>query len=168
MADSARARTRRRACASSCCSALDPAGGAADLGCGLGTLAIAAARLGWAPVVAVDRMEGALDAARANGARNGVAVDWRVADLETVHVPLAELLLVNAPPPVHARVAGCARARRSPAARGEGPASHVIVSGVVPTELDEVAEGYEASGWAVTTRSRRTAGPRRGWGRAGA
>ena len=33
---------------------LAPAGGAADLGCGLGTLAIAAARLGWAPVVGVD------------------------------------------------------------------------------------------------------------------
>ena len=51
---------------------LDPAGGAADLGCGLGTLAIAAARLGWAPVIAVDRMEGAVAAAAANGARNGV------------------------------------------------------------------------------------------------
>jgi len=31
---------------------LEPRGGAPDLGCGLGTLAIAAARLGWAPVVA--------------------------------------------------------------------------------------------------------------------
>ena len=35
---------------------LEPSGGAADLGCGLGTLAIAAAKLGWAPVVGVDRV----------------------------------------------------------------------------------------------------------------
>ena len=89
---------------------LDPAGGAADLGCGLGTLAIAAARLGWDPVVAVDRMDGAVAAARANGVRNGVEVDWRAADLETAEVPLAELLLVNAPPPVQARVAEALRA----------------------------------------------------------
>src|SRR5918999_701987 len=39
---------------------LAPAGGAADLGCGLGTLAIAAARLGWSPVAGVDRMAGAV------------------------------------------------------------------------------------------------------------
>jgi ribosomal protein L11 methyltransferase len=120
---------------------LEPAGGAADLGCGLGTLAIAAARLGWAPVVAVDRMEGAVEAARANGARNGVEVDWGTGDLEAEPVPLAELLLVNAPPPVHARVA---------AALGAAPRPrHLIVSGVVPEELERVAETYAAAGWQV-------------------
>ena len=86
----------------------EPAGGAADLGCGLGTLAIAAARLGWSPVAGVDRMAGAVDVARANGERNGVAVDWAVTDLEADTVPLAALLLVNAPPPVQERVAGAA------------------------------------------------------------
>ena len=125
---------------------LDPAGGAADLGCGLGTLAIAAARLGWEPVVAVDRMDGAVAAARENGARNDVDVDWRVADLESDDVPLAALLLVNAPPPVHERVAA---ALARPAGDRE-PARHVVVSGVVPTELDAVAEEYAAAGWTVT------------------
>ncbi len=125
---------------------LDPSGGAADLGCGLGTLAIAAARLGWEPVVAVDRMDGAVAAARANGARNDVDVDWRVADLESGDVPLAALLLVNAPPPVHERVAA-ALARP---AGDRVPARHVIVSGVIPTELDAVAEEYAAAGWTVT------------------
>src|SRR5688500_3992116 len=67
---------------------LEPAGGAVDLGCGLGTLAIAAGRLGWAPVAGVDRMAGAVDAARANGERNGVAVKWSVADLEAGPIPL--------------------------------------------------------------------------------
>jgi ribosomal protein L11 methyltransferase len=120
---------------------LAPDGGAADLGCGLGTLAIAAARLGWAPVAGVDRMAGAVDAARANGARNGVAVDWRVADLEADPVPLAELLLINAPPPVHARVAAAV-------ASAEG-VRRLIVSGVVQEELAEVVDGYAAAGWAV-------------------
>ena len=124
---------------------LEPAGGAADLGCGLGTLAIAAARLGWEPVVAVDRMDGAVAAARSNGERNAVVVEWRVGDLETTDVPLAELLLVNAPPPVHARVADALRAAGEP-----GPTRHVIVSGVVPNELDAVAERYAVAGWTVT------------------
>ena len=149
---------------------LEPPGGAADLGCGLGTLAIAAARLGWAPVVAVDRMDGAIVAARANGARNGVDVDWRVADLESDDVPLSELVLVNAPPPVHARVAAALRAtagpsapagpagappaRPPPPAAGRRPGAlvrprHVIVSGVVPTELDAVALDYAAAGWTI-------------------
>ena len=133
-----------------------PAGGAADLGCGLGTLAIAAARLGWAPVVAVDRMEGAVEAARANGARNGVDVEWRTGDLESDEVPLAELLLVNAPPPVQARVAAALRERGAAAAAGggaapgeRGAARHVIVSGVVPAELDAVVREYAAAGWTV-------------------
>ena len=51
-------------------------GAAVDLGCGLGTLAIAAARLGWGPVAGVDRMADAVAVARANGKRNGV--DGRV------------------------------------------------------------------------------------------
>jgi ribosomal protein L11 methyltransferase len=159
---------------------LEPAGGAADIGCGLGTLAIAAARLGWSPVAGVDRMSGAVEAARANGARNGVDVDWRVADLESEPVPLADLLLVNAPPPVHARVAAAlaadspaaaaapgAAAADSPAAAAapgaaatDSPAAaisgvrprHAILSGVVTAELEGVAAGYGAAGWTVTAR----------------
>jgi ribosomal protein L11 methyltransferase len=122
---------------------LTPGGGAADLGCGLGTLAIAAARLGWAPVRGVDRMAGAVDAARANGARNGVTVDWAVADLEADEVPLAELLLINAPPPVHARVA---------AAAPHGDVRHVVLSGVVTGELASVLDTYAAAGWTVAAQ----------------
>jgi ribosomal protein L11 methyltransferase len=121
---------------------VEPAGGAADLGCGLGTLAIAAARLGWAPVAGVDRMAGAIEAARANGAGNGVEVDWRVADLEADPIPLAELLLINAPPPVHARVAAALAAPRA-------GVRHVVLSGIVPGELGGVAEAYAAAGWTV-------------------
>ena len=53
---------------------LEPGGGFADLGCGAGVLAIAAARLGWEPVFAVDVEERAVESARRNAERNGVAV----------------------------------------------------------------------------------------------
>ena len=45
------------------------------MGCGTGVLAIAAARLGFSDVVAIDREETALTAARANAGLNGVAID---------------------------------------------------------------------------------------------
>jgi ribosomal protein L11 methyltransferase len=116
---------------------LEPSGGAADLGCGVGTLAIAAAKLGWAPVVGVDRVAVAVEVARENVAGNGVAVECSVADLAVDEIPLAALLLVNAPPPVHERVA--------PALTPE--VRHVIVSGIVAHETDAVVAAYRAAGY---------------------
>jgi len=45
-----------------------------DVGCGSGVLSVAAAKLGFAPVTAVDVDEVALETARENAAANGVAV----------------------------------------------------------------------------------------------
>lgn len=113
---------------------LEPsAGGVADLGCGVGTLAIVAAKLGWSPVVGVDRVPVAIEVARENVTRNGVNVDCAVADLATDEVPLAEVLLVNAPPPVHERVAAALDER----------VRHVIVSGIVSHEGEGVVKRYE-------------------------
>jgi len=117
--------------------ALEPAGGAADLGCGVGTLAIAAAKLGWAPVVGVDRVPVAIEVARENVERNGVAVEVAVADLAVDAVPLAALLLVNAPPPVHERVAAALTSE----------VRHVIVSGIVAGEAEPVLAAYRAAGF---------------------
>ena len=123
---------------------LAPAGGAADLGCGLGTLAIAAARLGWAPVVGVDRMAGAVEAARANGARNGVAVDWRVGR-PRVRAGPARRAAAGQRPAAGPR-AGRGRARAAgvaaPRATSSPPASS-------PRELDAAAARYAAAGWTV-------------------
>jgi ribosomal protein L11 methyltransferase len=55
-------------------------GSVIDVGCGSGVLAIAAAKLGHAPVVAVDLEGAAVDAARANAAANGVSIDIHQAD----------------------------------------------------------------------------------------
>ncbi|HEV2785575.1 MAG TPA: 50S ribosomal protein L11 methyltransferase, partial [Solirubrobacteraceae bacterium] len=58
-----------------------PPGPLVDLGCGSGVLAIAAARLGWTPVLGVDHEREAVLAARANAAVNGVQIEVRHADL---------------------------------------------------------------------------------------
>ncbi len=54
-----------------------------DVGCGSGVIAIAAALLGFAPVVAVDVDPAALDATARNAAANGVTLDVRQLDLVT-------------------------------------------------------------------------------------
>jgi ribosomal protein L11 methyltransferase len=46
-----------------------------DVGCGSGVLSVAAAKLGFAPVHAVDLDDVALETTRANAAANGVAVE---------------------------------------------------------------------------------------------
>jgi ribosomal protein L11 methyltransferase len=60
-----------------------------DVGCGSGVLAIAAARLGFGPVVAVDVDPLAVEATRENAAANGVEVEAVLAD--AVAGPLPEL-----------------------------------------------------------------------------
>jgi ribosomal protein L11 methyltransferase len=51
-----------------------------DVGCGSGVLSIAAARLGFAPVRAVDSDPAAVEATAANARANGVEVDVRLLD----------------------------------------------------------------------------------------
>jgi ribosomal protein L11 methyltransferase len=72
-----------------------PASSVADLGCGSGVLAIAAAKLGFGPVVAVDHDPAAVEAARANARRNGVEVDAYLLDVGSGVLPHAELGLAN-------------------------------------------------------------------------
>jgi ribosomal protein L11 methyltransferase len=116
---------------------LEPAGGGAtDLGCGVGTLAIAAAKLGWSPVSGLDRVGPAVEEARENAKRNGVEVTFEHADVEQAALPIRELLLANAPPPVQRRIA----AEITAAVR------HVVVSGIVEGELGEVRTAYAAAG----------------------
>jgi ribosomal protein L11 methyltransferase len=117
---------------------LEPIGGATDLGCGAGTLGIAAARLGWGPITAIDLAPEAVELTARNAQTNGVEVDASQADLRTAPFPPRELLLVNAPPPVQERVA----AAITPQVR------HVIVSGIVEGELPEVREQSAAAGFA--------------------
>src|SRR3954453_18208935 len=74
---------------------LAPGGPLLDLGCGSGVLAIAAARLGWGPVTGLDHERASVEAAGANAAVNGVAVDVRRWDLRVDDVPTAPVVLAN-------------------------------------------------------------------------
>jgi ribosomal protein L11 methyltransferase len=120
---------------------LEPAG-LVDLGCGSGVLAVAAAKLGFEPVLALDDDELAVEAARENAASNAVAVEVRRADV-----------LVDALPRVDVAIANIARAPVEQAIeRFEGRL--VVASGYRHTERPEprgwrVADRRAAEGWAA-------------------
>ncbi|MDQ3822959.1 MAG: 50S ribosomal protein L11 methyltransferase [Actinomycetota bacterium] len=73
-----------------------PPGAVLDIGSGSGVLAIAAARLGHRPVIAVDNDPAAVEATAENAAANGVDVDARLADAFVDDLPRADAVLANA------------------------------------------------------------------------
>jgi ribosomal protein L11 methyltransferase len=66
-----------------------------DVGCGSGVLSVAAAKLGFDPVVAVDREVAAVEATRRNAATNDVEVEARCADALVDELPAADLVVAN-------------------------------------------------------------------------
>lgn len=112
---------------------LEPRGSLADLGCGSGVLAIAAAKLGFAPVIAFDSEPAALDATRANARANDVELD-RVERLNLRDQP---------PPPAATLIANLTGAllRRVAQLLVERP-DGLIVSGLLDQEADEVAAAF--------------------------
>lgn len=73
---------------------LEPAG-LVDVGCGSGVIAVAAAKLGFAPVVALDDDEAAVEATRVNAAANGVSLDVRLADALAAPLPDVRIAVAN-------------------------------------------------------------------------
>jgi ribosomal protein L11 methyltransferase len=66
-----------------------------DVGCGSGVLAIAAAKLGFAPVVAVDIEEDAVETAIANARANAVEIHPLRADALADELPATEFVVAN-------------------------------------------------------------------------
>jgi ribosomal protein L11 methyltransferase len=64
-----------------------PAGGLLDIGTGSGVLAIAAARLGFNPVLGLDHERESVQAARENALVNGVSIEVQHFDLRTQALP---------------------------------------------------------------------------------
>jgi ribosomal protein L11 methyltransferase len=119
------------------------AGPLADLGCGSGVLAIAAERLGWSPVVAVDHEAAAIEATLANAAANGVRLDVRRVDLRREAPPVAPTTVANLAGPL----------LRELAPRLPDPLPRaLVVSGVLVAEADSVAEAFAARGFAERDR----------------
>jgi ribosomal protein L11 methyltransferase len=121
----------------------------ADLGCGSGVLAVAAAQLGFAPVVALDSDETAVEAARANAHANAVEVEVRRADVLADPLPTTELALANLDLRGVEALAPRVRSRQ------------LVLSGLLASErprLDErwrLLERREREGWAAELRTRR-------------
>ncbi|CAN5212033.1 hypothetical protein BH09ACT13_BH09ACT13_08590 [soil metagenome] len=70
-------------------------GAVLDAGCGSGVVALAAARLGFSPVTAVDLDAVAVDVTRENARRNGLSVDVRTMDVLRDELPRADLVVAN-------------------------------------------------------------------------
>jgi ribosomal protein L11 methyltransferase len=110
-----------------------------DVGSGSGVLGIAAAKLGWAPVLGVDHDPEAVRATRENAAANGVVVETRRHDLlRDGPAPGAPLVLANLLRPLLLRVAADGFAGREP--------DVLIASGLLPAEADEVAAAFARRG----------------------
>ena len=117
-----------------------PRGGFVDLGSGSGVLAIAAARLGWDPVVALDYDPASVEAAVDNARVNGVAIEVRRHDLRTDPVASAPMVAANLLRPLLLTWAS-----RLGAAAVTVPES-VIASGLLVGEADEVAGAFAGLG----------------------
>ncbi|HVP01984.1 MAG TPA: 50S ribosomal protein L11 methyltransferase [Solirubrobacteraceae bacterium] len=129
---------------------LEPRGACVDLGCGSGVLAIAAARLGWTPVLGVDHEPESVAATRANAHTNGVAVEARAFDLlRDGPAPGAPSVLANLLRPLLLALARTGFA-------GEAPAT-LVASGLLAREADEVAAAF-AAGQGLREAGRRRAG----------
>jgi ribosomal protein L11 methyltransferase len=112
---------------------LEPEGSFADLGCGSGVLAIAAARLGFAPVVALDSDRGAVDATVSNARANGVVLErverWNLRERPP---PLADVMAANLVRPLLLGIAE----------RMVEPPGVFIASGLLGEEAGEVAVAF--------------------------
>jgi ribosomal protein L11 methyltransferase len=116
-----------------------------DLGCGSGVLAIAGARLGYAPVTAVDNDPASLVAARENAERNGVSLTVSRHDLRADPVLTAPTVVANLLAPLLVTWA-------SRLADGAVLPSRLIASGLLAHEADGVAGHFAGLGLRETAR----------------
>ena len=132
------------------------AGPLLDLGTGSGVLAIAASRLGFAPVLGLDNERESVEAARANATANGVAIEVRHFDLRAGDpLPLdppqgpggSAVLIANLLRPLLLELA-----RTMPSAP-----RHLLAAGLLVEEVDEVARAF-AERLGVRERTRRASG----------
>jgi ribosomal protein L11 methyltransferase len=117
--------------------ALDPADSCVDIGCGSGVLAIAATKLGWLDVLALDYEAESVEATLTNAAANEVTLRAQHFDLRSGNAaPGAELVLANLLLPLLVELSAVGFAAPEP--------QTVIASGLLVEQADEVSESFAA------------------------
>lgn len=112
---------------------LEPDGALCDWGAGSGVLAVTAAKLGFAPVFAVEVMPDGLEAIHRNAAANGVAVRALWSNLAVTPPPWAPTVTANLTLELLQDIADGALER---------PPERMIASGVLAARADAVAEAF--------------------------
>jgi ribosomal protein L11 methyltransferase len=119
-----------------------PRGSLLDVGCGSGVLSIAAAKLGFSPVYAIDVDPQAIESTARNAAANGVTVETQLADATRDALPATGAAVVNVALDADQSIVGRLECER------------LVTSGYLASELPEVG-GYRhldrrgAEGWAA-------------------
>jgi ribosomal protein L11 methyltransferase len=113
-----------------------------DAGCGSGVVAVAAARLGFAPVIAVDVDPVAVDIARETADANGVSMSVACLDVLEADLPASEVVVANIELRVVERLLPRVEARA------------VVTSGYLTGEEPrvsgwEIVDRRELDGWAA-------------------
>jgi ribosomal protein L11 methyltransferase len=118
-----------------------PAGPLLDIGTGSGLLAIAAARLGFTPVLGLDSDQASIEAARANASANRAEIAVRRLDLRTQPLPWLDgvdpparsiVLVANLLGPLLLELAGTL----------PRPPAHLLAGGLLREQGDEVAAAF--------------------------
>ena len=134
-----------------------PRGALLDLGTGSGVLAIAAARLGFAPVLALDNARASVEAAGANAETNAAEIGVRSFDLRTETLPWLSgadaragpvVVLANLLGPLLLELAGT---------MGRAP-EHLLAGGLLPEQCEQTARAF-ATRLGMRERERRRCGP---------
>jgi ribosomal protein L11 methyltransferase len=134
-----------------------PRGPLLDVGTGSGVLAIAAARLGFAPVIALDNAHASIEAAGANAAANAAEIVVRSFDLRRQTLPWLDgedartgpvVVIANLLGPLLLELA-----RTMPRA----PA-HLLAGGLLPEQCEQTARAF-ATRLGMRERERRRCGP---------
>jgi ribosomal protein L11 methyltransferase len=119
-----------------------PRGPLLDVGCGSGVLAVAAARLGFAPVVAVDVDPVAIEATLANAGANGVTVEAMLRDAVDATLPPADVVVGNVTLDVASVLAERSRSHWL-------VTSGYLVSDPLPAAAYTLRRRLEEAGWAA-------------------
>jgi ribosomal protein L11 methyltransferase len=127
---------------------LKPEGALIDVGCGSGVLAIAAAKLGFPPVIAIDNDRESVAATIANAGANDVVLDVRQLDLRREPLPAAPTVVANLLEPLLLELA---RGLAPP------PPRALIAGGLLVEQADAVARAFELA-HGLAQRERREAG----------